>query len=151
MADKITIGCRLPSGIALEVGLQATVKGGPFNRPLSLVKRTDQYKRIILRGTHRHTAKMRAAKIQVPSMMDPEPFFTDVPLDFWQRWKKEHPGSPLLTNGDLFEVANEGDKKAITIDVQARPQPMQPLDPSKKIVVDGNTVEKADFGDDDDK
>lgn len=143
----IKIGCRLPNGYMLEVGLQTTVTGGPQNRPITQVQRRDNYQRIKLRGTHAHTADMRAQKIQVPSILAPQPFFTPVPVAFWDQWKKEHKRNGALKNGDIFEIKNEADTKAIVLDVMAKKGPLAPVNPDEVLKVGADMIEKANFGD----
>jgi hypothetical protein len=143
----IKIGCRLPNGYMLEIGLQATVIGGPQNRHITQVQRRDNYQRIKLRGTHAHTAAMRAQKIQVPSMLAPQPFFTLVPVAFWEAWKKEHKRNGALKNGDIFEVKNEADTKAIVLDVMAKKGPFAPVNPEEVLKVGSDIIEKAKFDD----
>lgn len=148
MSTAIQIGCRLPAGYTLEVGLQTVIVDPTTRRPVTQVQRRDDYQRVTLRGTHAHTAKMRAQKIQVPSMLNPEPAFTTVPVEFWERWKKEHPKAAVLKQGDVFEVKNENDRKAIVLDAMAKPAPLAPVDPDKIYRTDGNKVEKAVFDED---
>lgn len=149
MSDVIEIGCRLPAGYTLEIGLQVTVQAN--GRPMTQLARNDDYQRLYLRGTHSHTASMRRQKIQVPSIQAPEPAYTTVPVAFWERWKKEHPRAAILKSGQLFEVKDAKDKAAIQLDVMARPQPLAPIDPEKIYRTDGNKVEKAVFDDEDAK
>jgi len=147
MSEVIEIGCRLPAGYTLEVGIQTTTQAN--NRPVTQVQRKPDYQRVVLRGTHSHTAKLRAQKIQVPSIQNPEPAFTKVPVTFWERWKKEHPNTPILRNGDIFEVKDVKDKAAIVLDIAARPQPFNPMDPDKIYTTsDGKKIEKAVFDED---
>lgn len=147
--ETIEIGCRLPAGYTLEIGLQTTIQAN--NRPVTQVQRKPDYRRVVLKGTHSHTASMRKQKIQIPSIQAPQPAFTTVEVAFWERWKKEHVGNNVLRNGNIFEVKNAGDKSAIVLDVMARPQVLAPIDPDKIYRTDGNKIEKADFNEDDKK
>jgi hypothetical protein len=151
MSEVIKIGCRLPAGYTLEVGLQVSVQAN--GRPMTMLARNDDYQRIYLRGTHTHTADMRRKKIQVPSIRAPEPAYTKVPVAFWERWKKEHggPRCGVLKSGMLFEVKDDKDLAAIQLDVMARPQPLAPINPEEIYRTDGQKVEKAVFDEDDKK
>lgn len=149
MAEQIKIGCRLPAGYVLEVGLSVTVQSN--NRPLTQVQRAPDYQRVYLKGTHSHTAAMRRQKIQVPAIGKPEPAYTMVDGGLWERWKKDHPRAAILKSGDIFEVKDPKDTAAIQLDVMARPQPLAPIDPTKIFRTDGNKIEKADFNEDDKK
>lgn len=149
--ELVTIGCRFPNGYTLEVGLQTTVKGGPKDGLISLVRRTDDYQRIKLKGTHWHNAAMFRRGILVPSVGNPEPFLNQIPKDFWERWKREHPKAAVLKSGDLFEIADAtkgGNAKAAVIDAMSKPAPLAPLDPSKILTVGKDKVETANFSED---
>lgn len=136
MSETVILGCRLPNGIVLEVGLQTTVKGGPQGRPIENLKRLDSYMRLRIGGTHDHTREMRKAKIQMPAMLNPPPFITrNVPKALWDEWKRTHPGSWFIRSGNLFEVKDEKDLPAILIDSAARPVPLAPIDATKSLVV----------------
>lgn len=146
-AETVTLGCRLPSGMTLEIGLQTTVNGGPHNRPIAQIKQLDNYKRVTLKGTHEHTADTRRMGVQVPSMLNPKPFINkNISKDFWEEWKKDHPDSYLLKQGLIFEIkggADSANSKAAAIDAMAQPAILQPVDPTKKLKIgpDGQTVE----------
>lgn len=147
--EVVTVGCRLPSGLMLEVGLQRTVNGGPHNRPVAAVRRLSNYRSFTLRGTNAHTAPMRAQGIQVPSVLSPQPFInSNVPKDLWEQWKKENSASPLLRRNEIYEVKNGGDanSQAAAIDALATsPTPLTPIDRGKKMKFGVDTVEVADF------
>jgi hypothetical protein len=148
--EVVTIGCRLPNGIILEVGLQTTIKGGPHNRPIEKIKRLGNYRRIGLRGVNGHSLAMRRAGIQTPAVANPEPFLNrNIPKDAWEEWKRKHSDSPLLARGDLFEVKDVKDERAMVIDAMAKPAMLAPLDMTKpmKIGTNGETIETADFKD----
>jgi hypothetical protein len=149
MSEFIEIGCRLPAGYTLEVGLQVTVQAN--GRPMTMLARNDDYERRYLRGTHTHTADMRRKKIQVPSIRAPEPAYTKLPVAFWERWKKEHPKANVLKTGMMFEVKDVSNKAAIQLDVMARPQPLAPINPDEVYRTDGQKVEKAVFDEDEKK
>jgi hypothetical protein len=150
VGNFVTIGCRLPAGMNLEIGLQTTVRGGPQNGLVPQIKRMPNYRRIRINGTHARHAPLFREGIRMPATLRPEPFLTRVPADFWEAWKKEHEGTSLLRNGELFEVRNVQDAhgvKAQIIDASARPQPLAPLDPNEKFKFGKETVEKAEFED----
>ncbi len=142
-AETVTIGCRIPNGYVLEVGLQTVAPMKDDTIPM--VKKLANYKRIRIGGTHDHQRSARLAGIQVPSMANPDAFLTrGVPKDLWEQWKKEHPGSWAVESGNLFEVrGNERDaiKEAKTIS----PAVLQPVDPSKTMKIGNDVIEKAEF------
>lgn len=143
--EVVTLGCRLPAGMVLEVGLQTTVNGGPLNRPIAQIKQLPNYKRVVLKGTHEHTAETRRMNVQVPSILNPKPFINrNISKDFWEEWKKDHPGSYLLAQGLIFEIKGDAaSAKAAAIDAMAQPAILQPIDPSKKLRIgpNGETVD----------
>lgn len=149
MAEQIKIGCRLPAGYTLEIGLSTTVQAN--GRPITQVNRREDYQRVYLKGTHSHTVALRRQKIQVPSIGKPEPAYTMVDAAFWERWKKDHPRAAILRTNDIFEVVDVKNTAAIQLDVMARPQPLAPIDPTKIFKTDGNKIEKANFEDEDKK
>lgn len=146
--ETVSIGCRLPTGIILEVGLQTTVKGGPSNRSIEQIKRLDNYARVHLGGTNQHSAPARKMGILMPSVVAPEPFITrNVSKALWEEWKRKHPGSWLLRSNNIFEVKDEKSIRAQIIDSMATPAPLAPMDPTKALTVGGDKVETAQFKD----
>lgn len=145
--ETVTIGCRLPNGYVLEVGLETTVRtasGGLATQ----IRRTPAYARFVLEGTHGHTKAARLQGILLPSVLAPEPFINrNVPKALWDQWKKDHPNASVLKAGYIFEVKddNAASIKAATIDASAKaPQPLAPIDPSKPFAVGPDKVETAD-------
>lgn len=147
--EVVTVGCRLPNGLKLEVGLQRTVNSGPQNRPVVAVKQLENYRSFTLLGTNAHSASMRSQGIQVPSVLDPQPFINpNVPKDLWDQWVKENHSSPLLKRREIYDVKNGGtaNSQAASIDALATsPTPLTPLDRSKKMKFGVDTVETAEF------
>lgn len=146
--ETVSIGCRLPNGYVIEVGLETTFKGGPHNRPIErVVKTPGKYKRIRLGGTHDHTRAMRRSGIQTPAMLNAEPFITrGVPKEAWDEWVRKHPASWMLSSGNIFEVkGGQSNERAAILDSQGKPAILQPIDPTKALKVGGETVEMAEF------
>jgi hypothetical protein len=92
--ETVRIGCRLPSGIKLEVGMVVTIPDA--NHPGYVIvknQRTPQYRSVVIKGTHEHTAGVRRQGIQMPAMLNAEPYFTEVPKALWDEWvKTDAPG-----------------------------------------------------------
>ncbi len=141
--DTVTIGCKLPAGIKLEIGLQTTVKDDASGRPLTSVIRTEAYESVIIRGWNHHSIDMRKqlalskSGAGVPHGMNTQPFLNrNVPKAFWEQWKKEHPRSWLINNDILFEVAS-GDEAGAALrisEAEKTPAIFMPIDSSKTIV-----------------
>jgi len=135
--ETITIGCKLPSGITLEVGLQ-TVEKTSDGKLLTSVVRLQNYQRIVLKGWHHHNT----TGLQLPAGMNMRPFLNrDVDKAAWDQWKAEHKGSWLLKNEILFEARDEASAQLRVLEGEKTPTPFAPLNPAKRIA----DVEPADF------
>lgn len=149
-SQYVTIGCRLPNGYVLEVGLRtteviATPAGG--KALVSNVRQLDNYQRFVLRGTNERIRRaMVEEKILLPSRSRPTPHYNrNVPREFWEQWKREHPKNGALKRGDIFEVqAGEANERAASLDAAATPNPLAPMEQGKFVVGD-LVVEKAQF------
>jgi hypothetical protein len=138
MADElITIGCKLPSGITLEIGLQTTMKDGN-GKQMTMVSRTENYRQINLKGWHAHTEhiRMRAREQgvdpMIPAGADMRPFLNrGIKKADWEEWKKTHKGSWLLKNEILFEAADEASAQLRVLESEKTPAPFAPLKPKK--------------------
>lgn len=157
MADQksqqcVTIGCRLPNGYVLEVGLQTTevVQTPAGGKALvANVRALDNYTRFVLKGTNeRIRSAMREEKILLPSRSKPDPFYNrNVPKDLWEQWKREHPKNGALKRGDIFEIApGEANERAATLDAHATPGPLQPMEQGV-FNIGENIIDKANFND----
>lgn len=92
MAQTITIGCRLPSGIVLEL------PGKPHVH-LNGQRQAQERSRIIL-------------------LSEDDYGLTEVDADFWAEWKRVYGGSgdnmfAPLKNGAIFEAKNASEAKAV--------------------------------------
>lgn len=155
MADQksqqyVTIGCRLPNGYTLEVGLQTTemqVTPAGGKALVANVQRLDSYQSFTLKGTNERIRRgMRDEKILLPARSKPEPFYNrNVPKELWEQWKREHPKNGALKRRDIFEVQpGEANERAATLDAHATRGPLEPLEQGK-FTVGELTIEKADF------
>lgn len=145
--EMVNLGCRLPSGVTLEVGYRANEKaqgGAPFARYVKLPTYTSH----TIKGTNQHllvrdpgTRKV----ITLPSRRNSQPFINQVPKEFWDLWNKEHPNNWFVTSGNLYVIpkTDEETVEAVTIDASAKSQPIfQPLDPLSVLDLDGTKIEK---------
>jgi hypothetical protein len=140
--DTVIVGCRLPSGITLEVGYTTVVTsagGAPYAR---YTKGAD-YQAITLKGTNQHLLVREAGTRKIltvlPGKRDREPYINHgVPKDFWDRWCKEHAESPLLKTGQIFVIPKPADQAAVTKDAKAMgPAIFEPLSQTEKMKIDG--------------
>lgn len=141
--ETVTIGCKLPAGLKLEVGLQTVTKDKDGKITGVELKRLDNYGSFIIRGWNHHSHEMRKQLVEskstsgVPHGMNTRPFLNrNVPKALWEQWKSEHKGSWLLKNDILFEVA-AGDEASAALRVSESdktPKIFEPLDSTKTIV-----------------
>lgn len=144
--DVITVGCRLPHGLTLEVGLSPPVtKDGRMVRRHA---RKPDYAVFVLKGVNQKTAEARRLSIPIVAMASTEPEMNEVPADIWDRWKKEYAQTwkAFKDNGSLFEVKDKGDTKAATLDAMAHRDGFAPLNPSGD--PRAPKIKKASFDDD---
>ena len=127
--ETVIIGCRLPNGLILEVGLQTMAKVD--GKLVAQVKRLDNYQRIALKGWNEHSAEMRRNEIQVPAAMNTRPYLNrGVSKAAWEEWKATHKGSWLLKNGVLFEAKTEAEAQEKSLDISKEKLILAPLDKS---------------------
>lgn len=124
--ELITIGCKLPHGLWLEVGIEHTagVWGSSVRGP--------KYTRVLINGTHAEWQK-RAPTIQPVATLKPEPGLTQIPKPIWDAWVggmgKTH---PARLNNLIFVVPNQKEEaKAVLQAVEALRSGFEPLDPDK--------------------
>jgi hypothetical protein len=145
--QTVIIGCRLPSGVTLEVGLQTQEKNAD-GKMFAMVKRLDNYERIVLKGWHHHNT----TGLQMPAgVMSDRPYLNrGVSKAAWEEWKRTHARSWLLKNQILFEADNEIEAASISADAMQAPKILAPIQLTKegKPLIDGRPVkdvETADF------
>jgi hypothetical protein len=144
--EFINVGRRLPSGITLEVGYVTTAQGSggaPFVRYRTLA----DYTAVTLKGTSQHLLVRdpgtRKVLTTLPGCRNAEPYINQVPKDFWDRWCKEHPGSWLVTSGQLFVIPkpDAATVKAVTTDAKAKsPEIFQPLDSKVPFKIEDHSI-----------
>ncbi len=133
--ETVIIGCKLPAGIILEVGYTVDEK-------TSIVKQGPQYRRMVLRGWHAHTAEQRKLGLQLPAGMNMRPFLNrGIDKAAWDEWKRTHANSWLLKNEILFEAKDEASAALRVAEGDATPAPFAPIDPNKTPA----GITKADF------
>lgn len=140
-SETVIIGCKSPSGLVLEIGLQTFVPDSATGRPITAVKRLPSYQRIVIKGWNAHQSEMRVQLLKagsasdLPHGMNTAPFLNrNVPRAFWEQWKKEHSGSWLLKNGVLFEATDEASAQLQVLESKDTPTVFEPLDRTKVIV-----------------
>jgi hypothetical protein len=147
-SDTVIIGCRLPSGITLEVGLQ-TLEKNADGKYFTMVKRLDNYERIVLKGWHHHNT----TGLQMPAGVSMnKPFLNrNVSRAAWDEWTRTHSKSWLLKNKVLFAANTEAEAQLMALEaVDGTPKVLAPIGLTKegKPLIDGKPakdVETADF------
>lgn len=125
--DVIAVGCRLPHGLMIEVGLTP-----PLTKDGRMVRRhmrRDDYATFGIKGVNEKTREARKNNIPIVALGGVEPEINQVPVAIWERWKKEYPQTykAFIANGSLFEVKEKGDTKAVVLDAMAHPDAFAPL------------------------
>lgn len=141
-SDFVLVGCRLPQGYVIEVGLATTMKQG--NGTIPFVQKGEDYERFEIIGTN---ANYRRTRLRLPASLNAEPHVNKVPAKIWERWKKDHLRSWVLQSQNLFEIPDAASIEAAKLDAQAAPAVLQPIDPSKPLKVGNDKVEPAKFDD----
>ena len=140
--ETVIIGCKLPSGLVLEVDLQVVATDGRGNE-VTAVKRGPNYQRIELRGWNAHTARERASGIQLPAGVNTLPYLNHgIDKAAWEAWKDKHKGSWLLRNEILFEAKDAASAQIRMLEGAHTPTPLAPIDPNKSLPKD---IAPADF------
>lgn len=126
--ETVTIGCRLPNGLILEVGYETVTAKDASGKVNTQVRRLDNYKRIALKGWNAHSEEMRRQEIQVPAGMNTRPYLNrGVSKAAWEQWKVDHPDSWLMKRGILFEAKNEADAQVKALDAGKEQLILAPL------------------------
>src|SRR5882672_2292198 len=141
--ETVIIGCRLPSGITLEIGLQTQEKNEE-GKLHTMVRRLDNYERIVLKGWHHHNT----TGLQMPAgVQSDKPYLNrGVSKAAWEQWKKEHARSWLLSRHILFEAANEADAQVKAMDAAQAPSMLAPIklmknkDGEERPTIDGKPI-----------
>ena len=146
--EVVSVGCRLPNGLKLEVGFSVSDKGSG-GAPFAMVRKLDNYATFTLRGTNQHLIvrdQTRKAVAVLPNQRNREPFINpNVPKDVWERWVKENPKSWHLMSGQVFLVPKNDAStvKAVALDAAGKSKPLfDPLDPSEKMQLENTAITK---------
>jgi hypothetical protein len=146
--DTVSIGCRLPNGLKLEVGYQTSHQGAG-GAPFVMYRKSADYATFTLKGRNQHLlVRNPVGKIvtTLASQIGLEPVITHgVPADLWQRWSKEHADSWLLKSGQIFVLpkTDAATVKAVTTDAKAiSPNILEPLNPKEVMKIDSVSIQR---------
>lgn len=121
--DKVTIACKLPHGLVLEVDYKIVNNG---------VVQGENYQRVTLNGTNDNNPK--GLIMAPPSVLNPEPGITKgVSKDLWEEWlKKAGKNHPAVKNHLIYVLMDDADSAADQIAASASLRSgLEPLDPTK--------------------
>jgi hypothetical protein len=120
MANLITVGCKLPQGVIMEVGYKVT-PGGVVKGP--------NYKRVVLAGANQHSIITGA--LRTPSPRDLRPGITEnVDEAVFDEWAKKG-GVNLVKNMLVYKAPNRSDAEAIAKEITPEKTGMEAVDPTK--------------------
>lgn len=106
MSKRVTIGCRLPHGLVLEVkGISVTLKG--------------KNSRVV-------------AGMYVPEQ---DFATTEVDADFWEAWFTAHSTFPAVLSGAIFIAKDAASAESIAKELRNESTGMEQLDPAKEAEV----------------
>jgi hypothetical protein len=145
MVEMVSIGCRLPNGLKLEVGFKVNERG-ERGAPFAMVRKLETYDSFLLRGANQRSIVRDATRKPIavlPNVRNREAYINQVPNNFWERWKKENAKSWHLTSGQIFEVPKNDAStiKAASIDAGAKSKAVfEPIDPAEKMKLESNVI-----------
>lgn len=145
--EMVSVGCRLPNGLRLEVGFSVSEKGDG-GAPFAMVRKLDNYRQWLLRGTNQHLIvrdQTRKPVAMLPNQANREPYVNQVPKSLWDEWVRKNSKSWHLLSGNIFVIpkTSPSEVKATVLDAAAKSKPIfEPMDPSKKMVIEDVTIAK---------
>lgn len=144
--EVVSVGCRLPNGLKLEVGFKVNERGDR-GAPFAMVRKLDSYASFTLRGTNQSLIVRDQTRKPVTVLPNPktrEAYINpNVPKELWERWAKDNAKSWHLTSGQIFLVPKNDAStvKAVSLDAAAKSAPLfQPLDPAEKMKLENNVL-----------
>jgi hypothetical protein len=117
----ISVGCKLPQGLIIELGYKI-VPGG--------VERGPDYQQIQLAGANQHSTIV--GTLRSPSPRDLRPGITNnVDEALFDAWMKAHANTNIVKNGLVFKAKNAGEATAKAADIAQKPSGLEAIDPTK--------------------
>jgi hypothetical protein len=117
--EFLTIACKMPNGIILEVGAQGE----------------ENYQRITLNGANQ--GRMERG-VWIPATIGGYGLTENVPAKVWHQWLAKHKRTPMVLNGLVYAHEEKESVIAFAGDHEKQVTGFEPLDPNKagKITVD---------------
>lgn len=147
--ETVSVGCRLPNGLRIEVGFTVSDKG-EGGAPFAMYRKLPSYGSHLLRGTNQQLLvrdQTRKVVAMLPNQRDREPYINhNVPKDIWDRWYKLNDKSWFITSGNIFLVpkTDSSTVKAVTLDNAAKSKPIfEPIDPSQTMKLENHEISRV--------
>lgn len=147
-AEHVSVGCRLPNGLVLEVGYSVS-NPGRGGAPFAQYRKGKDYRTHTLRGLNQHSiirgvdGKPIAVK---PSETGREPFInSNVPKDLWDAWLAKYKNSWAVTSGQVFMVpgSDAASAKAVAMDAKSKSSNVfEPMDPKTPMKIEDHTISR---------
>lgn len=143
--EMVSIGCRLPNGLRLEVGYSVN-DSGRGGSPFALYRKHEDYQSFTLKGANQHSIvrdPQGKPLAMLPNQANREPVINMVPKDIWDRWFKEHSKSWHVTSGQVFLIpkTDAGTVKAVVLDAKGKSAAIfEPIDPTKTMKMEDHSI-----------
>lgn len=121
MSKVVSVGCKLPQGALLEVGIKV-IPGG--------IIKGEKYKAVKLNGANQHA--VIEGPLRTPSPAHLRPGITHgVDAEFMAQWMKEHRDTNLVKNHLIFVETEQASAVAHAEELATERTGLEPVDPSK--------------------
>lgn len=117
----ISVGCRLPQGLIIEVGYE--IKDGG-------IIQTDKYQRIELKGANQHSKIEGLMRTPSPGQLQPG-ITHNVDAAAFAEWVEKHKSTNIVKNMLVFEADSPKEIAAMAKELGTEKTGMEPVDPSK--------------------
>lgn len=129
-ADTVTVGCKLPSGLVLQIFVmedyRAPTPGGGYHVEKRARRLPESY---TLNGNAMDVSKMSVG--DVPHLIVGGYGITPgIPKDFWEQWLTDNEQSDLVKGGFIFAQPNETEARARARDGAKVRSGLEPIDPA---------------------
>ncbi len=106
--STVTVGCKFPNGLVLELGKMGETEG------------KNAYRRVYLNGSNTRRIHSVAAGHGL----------TDVDKDFWEAWSTKFKHLTALKEKHVFAVDDAASAQAVAIEHMGEKSGLEPLDPA---------------------
>lgn len=121
MPGTVTIGCKLPSGVHLNIftmeDSQEPIMGGGWR----VIKKASFAGRVTIKGVGR--------RVDDPRVVGGYALTPNVDADVWAEWLKQNKDSDLVKNRMVFAHVKQAEAEAQARDQQSLRSGLEPVDP----------------------